>query len=811
MQKYNIKGMSCAACAARVQKAAEKVSGVESCQVNLLTNQMTVEGNADSKDIIAAVESAGYGASQSDDKTLKIDSETASIKKRFIVSFSFLIVLMYLSMGHSMMSLPVPYILSQNPAAMGVSQLVLTAAVMIINRGFFINGIKGALHLSANMDTLISLGSFSSFAYSTALVCKIIFLSDSSAVSHTLYFESAAMILTLITLGKLLESIAKGKTTNAIKSLIQLAPKTACVIKDGVQKTVLAIHIKEGDIVVVRPGESIAADGTVTEGQTTVNQSALTGESIPVDKAVGDTVLSGTINITGYFKFEVTAAGDKTTLSNIIKTVTDAAASKAPISRIADRVAGVFVPIVLLISVFTAIIWGFTGSGFEFALSRAVSVLVISCPCALGLATPVSIMVSSGVGAKCGILFKNATAVEQTGKASIIVLDKTGTITKGSPEVCNIVPAKGVTKTELLKVAYALEQKSEHPLAYAICSYCQSEKIESVEISDFEIMPGSGVKGIFKGKTLIGSNIKYMSENTTLDDDILRITISLANEGKTPIVFAVDKTPLGIIALKDTIKPEAPDCIAKLKNMGFNVIMMTGDNRATAETVAKETGIEKVIADVLPQGKDEEVINLKKRGKVLFVGDGINDAPALTRADVGIAIGAGTDIAIESADIVLINSNLCDLLSAVSLSRAAYSSIKQNLFWAFFYNAFCIPLAAGAFYSFGIYLNPMISAAAMSFSSVCVVLNSMRLNFFKPYKQNEIKEKSVMKTMKIEGVMCEHCEKRIKSALESVSGVKNATVSHKNGMAEINCDSDTDNKLLKSAVENAGYKVIAIN
>ncbi|MBO4692887.1 MAG: heavy metal translocating P-type ATPase [Clostridia bacterium] len=808
MQKYDITGMSCAACSARVQKAVESVEGVDLCEVNLLTNSMTVSGDAKAEDIIAAVKRAGYGAARqvkNGGKTQKKVSlfaeEEKRLKIRFLLSSALLLALMYFSMGH-MLALPV---LTENLVAKGLIQLLLCVAVMVINRRFFINGIKGAVHLAPNMDTLVALGSFSSFAFSTV----VFFLKAVTPnCSGEYYFESAAMILTLVTLGKMLEAKAKGKTASALGKLAELAPDTATVIKDGKEKVLPIGEILEGDIIAVRPGERMAVDGEIINGSTAIDQSALTGESIPVDKQPGDRVFSGTVNITGYIEFRATAVGEDTTLSAIIKTVSDAAASKAPVSALADKVAGVFVPCVLGIAAITAAIWALTGAGISVILSRAVSVLVISCPCALGLATPVAIMVSSGVGAKNGILFKNATAIENAGKADIIVLDKTGTVTMGTPQVTDVYALGGTSEEELLELAYSLESKSEHPIASAVTSYCEARNISLVETQNFVSLAGSGIKGEYKGKPALAGSVRFISENIACAETVERMAETFSREGKTPLALALDTEICGIIAVADRIKPEARQSITELKNMGRRVIMLTGDNPVTAEAVALKAGIDEFKAGLMPGDKHNEILKLMSSQKVIMVGDGINDAPALTQADVGIAIGAGADIAIDSADIVLIRSNLSDLVSAIKLSRSSYKNIKENLFWAFFYNAVCIPLAAGALAHFGITLSPMIGAAAMSISSVCVVSNALRLNLFKPFKIKEEKsEEKEMKVIRIEGIMCEHCEERIKAALEALSGVEKAVVSRRSGTAEVALKAPVDDQTLISAITAAGYKV----
>lgn len=826
MQKYDITGMSCAACSARVQRAVSALDGVEECNVNLLTNSMTVEGTAKEDDIIAAVKAAGYGAAPAvgrldaggeRDETSAFTRQAKALKSRFLWSLVFLLALMYISMGHGMLGLPLPGVFDNRVVA-GLAEMLLSAAVMIINGRFFVNGIKGVLHLAPNMDTLVALGSFSSFAFSVAVLIKTVTATPAAGDVHgDFYFESAAMILTLITLGKMFEARAKDKTALSLKKLARLAPDTATVIKDGVQVRVPVGQIAVGDIVAVRPGESIAVDGVVISGQTAINESALTGESVPAEKGAGDRVFSGTVNLTGYIEFRASAVGEDTTLSEIIRTVSDAAASKAPVAALADKVAGIFVPAVLGIAVLVAIIWALLSAPAAKVLSYAVSVLVISCPCALGLATPVAIMVASGVGAKHGILFKNATAIENAGKADVIVLDKTGTVTLGEPEVTDVYPLPPATEKELLSLAFSLENKSEHPLARAVVNHCKEKGVILNEAESFEALSGSGVKGEFGGVPALGGNVGFISKSAELPVQAAEKAEEFSRSGKTPLLFAAGGKTIGIIAVADKIKPETPSAVEALKGMGKRVVMLTGDNPITAAAVAKTVGIDEFSAGLLPQGKDEKIRELMKENKVIMVGDGINDAPALTRADVGIAIGAGADIAVDSADIVLIKSKLSDLVSAVKLSRAAYRNIKENLFWAFFYNALCIPLAAGVLSPLGVTLNPMIAAAAMSLSSVCVVSNALRLNFFKPFipansaveeeTANNITEETEMKVIKIEGIMCEHCEARIKAALEAVEGVKAAKVSKDTGTAEVSLSSDVPDEILFAAVENAGYRV----
>ncbi|MBQ5677661.1 MAG: heavy metal translocating P-type ATPase [Clostridia bacterium] len=820
MTQFNITGMSCAACVARVEKAVNSVEGVNSCSVSLLTNSMGVEGNVDTNAIIKAVENAGYGASlkegknaSSKDDALK-DTETPKLKKRLFLSLGFLIVLMYISMGHVMWGWWLPV---TNPIIIGVAQLLLTLIIMVINRKFFVNGFKGLLHKSPNMDTLVALGSGASFVYSAYMLVRMLAdVSNAHTYLHEFYFESAAMILTLITVGKMLEARSKGKTTNALKALMDLAPKTATILVDGVETEVPIEQVKKGDIFVVRPGEQISVDGVILDGHTAVDESALTGESIPVDKTVGDKVSGGTINQSGFIKCEALRVGEDTTLSQIIKMVSDAAATKAPIAKIADKVSGVFVPVVITIAVITIIGWLIGGQSVGYALARGISVLVISCPCALGLATPVAIMVGNGVGAKNGILFKTAVSLEETGRVSTVVLDKTGTITEGKPKVTDIIPIN-ITEEQLLSFAYSLEIKSEHPLAKAIVEKGNELNIIATEIENFTSLSGNGVKAQLNGKTLYGGSLKFISEKIEINNEIIKSAETLAENGKTPLLFSIDNTLLGIIAVADTIKEDSPKAIKELQNMGIKVIMLTGDNEKTAKAIGAQAGVDEIIAGVLPDGKEKVIRTLKDKGKVMMVGDGINDAPALTRADMGVAIGAGTDVAIESADIVLMNSKLSDVASAIRLSRATLKNIHENLFWAFFYNAIGIPLAAGLFINlFGWELNPMFGAAAMSLSSFCVVSNALRLNFkdiHNSKKDKKIKfrykEKKVMQiTMKIEGMMCPHCEAHVKKALEGVAEVREAIVSHKDGTAIVTLDADAAPVTLKKAVEEQGYKVI---
>ncbi len=827
MTQYNVTGMSCAACVARVEKAVNAVEGVNSCSVSLLTNSMGVEGSADPQKIISAVTEAGYGAtlknekstsSKTDNDDVLKDTETPKLKKRLIASLGFLIVLMYISMGHVMWGWWLPEILATNPLAIGLLQLLLTAIVMVINQKFFINGFKGILHKSPNMDTLVALGSGASFIYSTYALFKMTAVSSEMAhhYLHEFYFESAAMILTLITVGKMLEARSKGKTTNALKSLMNLAPKTATILKDDVETEITIEQVQKGDIFVVRPGEQISVDGVIIDGTTAVDESALTGESIPVDKQPNDRVSGGTINQSGFIKCEALRVGEDTTLSQIIKMVSDAAATKAPIAKIADKVSGVFVPVVITIAIVATVVWLIAGQSFGYALARGISVLVISCPCALGLATPVAIMVGNGVGAKNGILFKTAVSLEDTGKANIVALDKTGTITMGKPKVTDIIPIN-VTEKELLEFAYSLEIKSEHPLAKAIVEKGNELNISLIDVQNFKALSGNGITAELNGKTVYGGSLKFINEKITVDETTVKTAENLAENGKTPLLFANDENLLGIIAVADVIKEDSPQAIKELQNMGINVVMLTGDNEKTANAIGKQAGVDEVIAGVLPDGKEKVIRRLKDKGKVIMVGDGINDAPALTRADIGIAIGAGTDIAIDSADIVLMKSRLLDVSAAIRLSRATLKNIYENLFWAFFYNAIGIPLAAGLFINlFGWELNPMFGAAAMSLSSFCVVSNALRLNFkdirnsSKDRKiKSKVKEKKPMEiTMKIEGMMCPHCEANVKKTLEEFAEVREAIVSHKDGTAIVTLDADLGVATLKKAVEDKGYKVI---
>lgn len=830
MKQFNVTGMSCAACSARVEKAVSTVEGVTSCSVSLLTNSMGVEGSASDSSIIAAVEAAGYGASvkgaeqptgTSAADALK-DHETPALKKRLIASLGFLLVLMYFSMGHMMWGLPLPSWLEENHVAMGLIQLLLAGIVMVINQKFFISGFKALIKRSPNMDTLVALGSMASFVWSVValfLMTDAVMRGDSEAVMTYMdefYFESAAMILTLITVGKMLEARSKGKTTDALKGLIKLAPKTAVVIRDGKEETVAAEQVRIGDIFVVRPGESIPVDGIVRDGSGAVNESALTGESIPVDKAAGDRVSAATINQSGFLRCEATRVGEDTTLSQIIKTVSDAAATKAPIAKIADRVSGVFVPVVIGISLLTLVVWLIIGRDFAYALARGISVLVISCPCALGLATPVAIMVGSGIGAKNGILFKTAASLEETGKIRIVALDKTGTVTSGEPVVTDTVPADGFDTASLFSLALALEAKSEHPLAKAIMKKGSELNLSAKDTENFEALPGNGVSAVLDGKKLLGGSLKFISSMLEIPADMKTRAEALAGEGKTPLLFAADGRPAGIIAVADTIKPDSVEAIKQLKNMGIRVVMLTGDNERTAKAIGSQAGVDEIIAGVLPDGKEEVIRGLRRHGKVAMVGDGINDAPALVRADIGVAIGAGADVAIDAADVVLMKSALIDVPAAIRLSRATLRNIHENLFWAFIYNSIGIPLAAGCFVALGLTLSPMFGAAAMSLSSFCVVTNALRLNLCKLY--NPAHDKKVKApasksadgneiTVHIKGMMCEHCENRVKAALEALPNVESTDVSHKSGTAILTLKGDINDGDIKKAVEDAGYKV----
>lgn len=820
MQKFKVTGMSCAACSARVEKTVKAVNGVTECNVNLLTGDMTVEGEVTSDEIVNAVVDAGYGCDNADSTQKKKKSNIAddnSDKKvlwRLIISCVLLIVLMYFSMFHTMWGAPLPNFISENYMAQALIQLLLTTAVMVINQKFFVNGFKGVLKLAPNMDTLVAMGSSAAYLYSLANVFKMTAVTGDTAkhLLHGLYFESAAMILTLITVGKLLEAYAKGKTTNAIKSLLELAPKTVTLLKDGEQITVDADKVLKDDVFVVLPGESFAVDGVVLEGVSAVDESSLTGESIPSDKTTGSAVFSGTINKTGRLVCKATASSDESTLAKIVKTVSDASATKAPIARIADKVSAVFVPAVLVIALITLVVWLLIGKTFGFAIARAISVLVISCPCALGLATPVAIMVGSGVGAKSGILFKTAVALETCGKCNIAVLDKTGTVTEGKPIVTDVLPLNDTDKTAFLQIAYTLESGSAHPLAAAVNEYAEKNSISKFEIIGFSETAGFGVSGTVNGKNCFGCSIGSAKEKGIDVRAITDIADKLSLEGKTPLVFAEDDVLLGVIAVADTVKPDAEIAVKALKKMGLRVVMLTGDNQKTANAVAKNVGIDEVKAGVKPDGKASVVTELKNTGKVIMIGDGINDAPALTTADIGMAIGSGMDIAVESADVVLMNSSLFDAVDAIRLSRKTLLNIKQNLFWAFIYNTIGIPLAAGVFISLlGWQLNPMFGAAAMSLSSFCVVTNALRLNFFKSKKQQTLKEEKPMKkTLKIEGLMCSHCEAHAKNALENINGVKVLDISHETGIANLEIIGDVANSALENAIAQQGYKVTEI-
>ena len=833
MKKFNVTGMSCAACSSRVEKAVSKVNGVKSVSVSLLTNSMGVEGSASDESIIAAVEKAGYGASvaggekkQSAENEQLKDKDTPVLMHRLIASVGFLAVLMYISMGHMMLGWPLPAFFADNHIAMGLAQLLLCVIIMVINQKFFISGFKGLIHRSPNMDTLVALGSGASFVYS---VYALFAMTDAQvkgnaelvmSYMHEFYFESAAMILTLITVGKMLEAHSKGKTTNALKALLNLAPKKATLLIDGKETEVTVDKVKKGDVFVVRPGESIPVDAEITDGSTAVDESALTGESIPVDKVVGDTVSAGTINKSGFIKCSATAVGEDTALSQIIKMVSDASATKSPVAKIADKVSGVFVPAVIVIALITIAVWLLCGQTVGYALARGISVLVISCPCALGLATPVAIMVGNGMGARKGILFKTAASLEEAGKTQIAVLDKTGTITKGEPKVTDIIPFE-ITENELLKYAYSIEVKSEHPLAKAIIVKAEELSLNPYEVTDFKAESGNGLSAEYNGKKIIGGSKKYISSIIGISNDILSKADKLSEEGKTPLFFMLDNKLLGIIAVADVIKEESPKAIKQLQNMGIKVVMLTGDNERTAKAVGKLAGVDEVIAGVMPDGKEKVVAELKKQGKVLMVGDGINDAPALTRADIGMAIGSGTDIAIDAADVVFMKSKLTDVPAAVRLSRKTLRNIHENLFWAFIYNVIGIPLAAGVWIPLlGWQLNPMFGAAAMSLSSFCVVTNALRLNFFditNPKKDRKIKYKSkkddnaMTKTMKIDGMMCSHCEGRVKQCLEGLSQVSAADVSHEKGTAVVTLTAEVSNDVLKKTVEGQGYNVISIS
>ena len=842
MKQYTVTGMSCAACSARVEKAVSKVPGVTSCSVSLLTNSMGVDGDVSEQAVISAVEAAGYGAAPkgqgisegaqnmySSQEEALADHETPVLKRRLWWSVGFLAVLMYISMGHMMWGWPLPHFFDNNHVAMGLAQMLLTIIIMVINQKFFISGFKSLFHGAPNMDTLVAMGSAAAFVYSTYALFAMTGAQvngDMAAVMsymHEFYFESAAMILTLITVGKMLEARSKGRTTDALKGLMKLAPKTATIIKDGAEKVVPVEAVAKDDIFVVRPGENIPVDGVVVEGSSAVNESALTGESIPVDKAEGDNVSAATINRSGFIKCRATRVGEDTTLSQIIQMVSDAAATKAPIAKVADKVSGVFVPAVITIAVITIIAWLIAGQSFGFALSRGISVLVISCPCALGLATPVAIMVGNGMGARNGILFKTAVSLEETGRIQVVALDKTGTITRGEPEVTDIIPAEGYTENELLGKALALEVKSEHPLAGAIVRRGSENDITPDDVTEFAALPGNGLKARLAGSVITGGSLSYISNLVNVSEDMKKQADSLAGLGRTPLLFAEDDRLIGIIAVADVIKEDSPGAVEELKNMGIHVVMLTGDNERTARAIGAQAGVDEVIAGVLPDGKESVIRSLKKRGRVAMVGDGINDAPALTRADIGIAIGAGTDIAMDAADIVLMKSSLADVPAAIRLSRATLTNIHENLFWAFFYNVIGIPLAAGVWIPlFHWQLNPMFGAAAMSLSSFCVVSNALRLNLFDMHnakkdkkikaKNNKKKENNSMeKTMNIEGMMCGHCEATVKKALEAVDGVSEAVVSHENGTAAVKLEKPVDDSVLRKAVEDHDYKVTGIN
>ena len=839
MKQYTVTGMSCAACSARVEKAVSKVPGVTACSVSLLTNSMGVEGTATPQAIIAAVQAAGYGASEKGaeaavspseaEKQLE-DHDTPALKRRLIWSLGFLIVLMYFSMGHMMWGWPLPAFYNDNHVAMGLTQLLLTAVVMVINQRFFVSGFKSLWHRAPNMDTLVALGATAAFGYSTYALFAMTgaqVRGDMDAVMTYMmdfYFESAAMILTLITVGKMLEARSKGKTTDALKGLMRLSPKTANVLRGDSEQTVPIAQVRVGDIFVVRPGENIPVDGVVIEGGSAVNESALTGESIPVDKAAGDSVSAATLNQSGFLKCRATRVGEDTTLSQIIRMVSDAAATKAPIAKIADKVSGVFVPTVIAIAAVTTLVWLLLGKGVGYALARGISVLVISCPCALGLATPVAIMVGNGLGAKNGILFKTAASLEEAGRIQIVALDKTGTITAGEPRVTDILPAEGVSADELMRLAYLLERKSEHPLARAILSRAEEQGMQPEEVADFAIQPGNGLSAVWQKHTLRGGNIDFIRGAAHVPDSLRAQAEKLAENGKTPLYFSRDDQALGVIAVADVIKEDSPQAVRELQGMGVHVVMLTGDNERTARAIGAQAGVDQVIAGVLPDGKEAVIRKLKQHGKVAMVGDGINDAPALTRADVGVAIGAGTDVAIDAADVVLMKSRLSDVPAAIRLSRATLRNIHENLFWAFFYNTIGIPLAAGVFIPLGLTLNPMFGAAAMSLSSFCVVTNALRLNLFKlrdASRDHKIRQKdtdftvsapgAMRKTLHIEGMMCPHCEMRVKQALEAVPGVSEATASHEKGTALVTLSAQVDNDALRAAVEAQDYKVTAID
>ena len=853
MEQYNVTGMSCAACSARVEKAVKKVPGVTSCSVSLLTNSMGVEGTASPAAILSAVQEAGYGASPKNASASKAadtsadldalaDHETPKLKRRLIASLGFLLVLMYFSMGHMMWGWPLPHWFDGNHVAMGLVQLLLAGIVMVINQKFFINGFKGLIHGAPNMDTLVALGSMASFVWSTyalfAMTRAQVDGNDELVMHYMMefYFESAAMILTLITVGKMLEARSKGKTTDALKSLMKLAPKTATLVRDGAEVTVAIADVQKGDVFVVRPGENIPVDGVVLEGTSAVNESALTGESIPVDKAVGDKVSAATTNQSGFLRCEATRVGEDTTLAQIIKMVSDAAATKAPIAKIADTVSGFFVPAVISIAVVTTIVWLLLGHELGYALARGISVLVISCPCALGLATPVAIMVGNGLGAKNGILFKTAASLEAAGRTQIVALDKTGTITSGEPRVTDILPAEGVSESELLTLAASLEQKSEHPLAKAVLAYAETETIACPDVTDFAALPGNGLSARLDGMEIYGGNAEFIAAKASVPAELQAEAARLAAEGKTPLFFGGAGRLMGVIAVADTLKEDSPRAIRELQNMGIRVVMLTGDNQRTADAIGRQAGVDEVIAGVLPDGKEAVIRRLQQNGKVAMVGDGINDAPALTRADTGIAIGAGTDVAIDAADVVLMNSRLSDVPAAIRLSRATLRNIHENLFWAFIYNIIGIPLAAGVFIPFGLTLNPMFGAAAMSLSSFCVVSNALRLNLFDVHstkhdrasknaaslpavstqpaavanKESTKEDTAMKKTLKVEGMMCGHCEARVKKALEALPEVDEAVVSHEAGTAIVTLNAEVADDVLKNAVEAQDYKVTGI-
>lgn len=834
MKQYNVTGMSCAACSARVEKAVSGVKGVTSCSVSLLTNSMGVEGNASDSEIITAVQNAGYGISVKgseksqtvDNEDMLKDRETPLLKKRLLASLIFLFVLMYISMGYSMWGFPLPSFMDGNYIMIGIVQMLLSGIVMVINQKFFISGFKSLFRRSPNMDTLVALGSGVSFCYS---VWALLAMTDAQLKGfetmhymHEFYFESAAMILTLITVGKTLESRSKGKTTDALKSLMKLAPKTAVIIENGEEKTVSVEQVKKGDIFVVRPGENISVDGIIIEGESAVNESALTGESIPVDKRAGDSVSAATLNQSGFIKCEATRVGEDTTISQIIKMVSDAAATKAPVAKIADKVSGIFVPAVICIAVVTFIVWLIAGQTVGYSLARAISVLVISCPCALGLATPVAIMVGNGVGAKNGILFKTAVSLEETGKTNIVALDKTGTITSGEPKVTDIITVDGIDEKYLLSLAYSLERKSEHPLAKAVLLKAEQENIPVDEVTEFQAVSGNGLKAVRNSLLISGGNYNFISTVAEIPDSMKECSEKLAEDGKTPLFFAEDNRLVGIIAVADVIKEDSPKAVKELQNMGIHVVMLTGDNERTAKAIGRQAGVDEVIAGVLPDGKESVIRNLKKKGKTIMVGDGINDAPALTSADIGIAIGAGTDVAIDAADVVLMKSRLSDVPASIRLSRATLKNIHENLFWAFIYNIIGIPLAAGVYIKlFGWQLNPMFGAAAMSLSSFCVVTNALRLNLIKihdSHKDRKINksdfdnssissDESNTVTIKIKGMMCGHCEAHVKEALENIDGVTVTEISYGQGRAVVELSSNVDNKSMKKAIEEAGYKV----